>query len=48
VTETELSAVDALLAEKSGWDTAARAAVKRGADDIGPWLEFTAPQRAKK
>jgi hypothetical protein len=48
VTETELSAVDALLAEKSGWNAAARAAVKRGMDDIGPWLEFTAPDRETK
>jgi poly(3-hydroxybutyrate) depolymerase len=48
VTETELSAIDALLAEKSGWDAAARTAVKRGTDDIGPWLEFTAPQRTAK
>jgi len=45
VTETELSAIDALLAEKGGWDTAARAAVERGTDDIGPWLEFTPPPR---
>ena len=29
VTETELSAVDALLAEKSGWDSAARAAASQ-------------------
>jgi hypothetical protein len=48
VTETELSAVDALLAEKSGWDAAARAAVRRGVDEIGPWLEFTVPQRERK
>jgi hypothetical protein len=37
-----------LLAEKRGWDTAARAAVKRGTNDIEPWLEFTVPQRAGK
>ncbi len=48
VTETELSAIDALLAEKSGWDSAARAAVRRGTDDIGPWLEFTTPQHTAK
>jgi poly(3-hydroxybutyrate) depolymerase len=48
VTETELSAVDALLAEKSAWDSVTRAAVKHGTDEIGPWLEFTAPRRAAK
>jgi poly(3-hydroxybutyrate) depolymerase len=48
VTETELSAVDALLAEKGAWDAATRAAVKRGRDDIGPWLEFTVPKRIVK
>ncbi|HEY1048770.1 MAG TPA: CapA family protein, partial [Prosthecobacter sp.] len=47
VTETELSAVDAMLADKSGWDEAARAAVKRGADELGPFLEFTEPTPAK-
>jgi poly(3-hydroxybutyrate) depolymerase len=47
VTEIELSAIDALLAEKGGWDAAARAAVKRGTDDIGPWLEFTPPRAAR-
>lgn len=46
VTEIEMSAVDALLATKSGWDAATRAAVKRGTDDIGPYLEFTSPQPA--
>ncbi|WP_146852532.1 CapA family protein [Brevifollis gellanilyticus] len=44
VTETELSAVDAMLADKSAWNAAARAAVKRGADDVGPYLEFGTPK----
>jgi len=44
VTETELSSVDALLAEKSSWDTQTRAAVKRGSDHTGPFLEFITPQ----
>lgn len=35
VTSAELSGVDALLAEKGGWDAPNRAAVKRGADEIG-------------
>ncbi len=48
VTETELSAVDALLAEKSGWDASARAAVKRGKDEIGYYLEFNTPQPVVK
>ncbi|HTB82711.1 MAG TPA: CapA family protein [Candidatus Sulfotelmatobacter sp.] len=47
VTETELSAVDALLAEKSGWDAASRAAVKRGHDDIGFYLNFLEPKPAR-
>jgi poly(3-hydroxybutyrate) depolymerase len=41
VTETELATIEARLAEKSGWDASARAAVKRGADECGPFLEFT-------
>jgi len=48
VTETELSAVDALLAEKSSWDASARAAVKRGHDEIGYYLEFNTPQPVAK
>ena len=44
VTETELSAIDALLAEKSGWDKPARASVKRGMDEVGRYLEFSTPQ----
>jgi hypothetical protein len=47
VTEAELSAVAALLAEKSGWDAPSRMAVKRGADGIGPYLEFFTPPLAK-
>lgn len=47
-TETELSAIDALLAEKSGWNAAARAAVKRGHDDVGNYLEFLTPQASAK
>jgi hypothetical protein len=46
VTETELSAIEALLAEKSNWDAPSRAAVKRGADKIGRYLEFFTPQPA--
>jgi UDP-N-acetylmuramoyl-tripeptide--D-alanyl-D-alanine ligase/cyanophycin synthetase/poly-gamma-glutamate synthesis protein (capsule biosynthesis protein) len=41
VTEAELSTIDSLLAEKSGWDAATRAAVKPGKDECGPYLEFT-------
>ncbi len=48
VTDTELSAVDSMLAEKSGWDTAARAAVKRGKDEVGNYLEFLPPQPPAK
>ncbi|HWA97814.1 MAG TPA: CapA family protein [Pirellulales bacterium] len=43
VTEAELAELDSLLAEKSGWTPSLRAAVKRGADAIGPFLEFCAP-----
>jgi hypothetical protein len=41
VTEAELETIETLLAEKSGWDAAARAAVQRGADESGPYLEFS-------
>ena len=41
VTEDELTTIESLLAEKSGWDAAVREAVKRGADECGPFLEFT-------
>jgi len=43
VTETEFATVEALLADKSGWDTPTRAAVQRGADEIGRYLEFFPP-----
>ncbi len=43
VNENEMSQVEKLLAEKSGWDAAARAAVKRGRDQIGSFLEFSTP-----
>jgi Bacterial capsule synthesis protein PGA_cap len=43
VTESQLAEIDALLAEKGGWNTATHAAVKRGADEIGPFLEFGMP-----
>ncbi len=43
VTESQLAEIDALLAEKGGWNTATHAAVKRGADEIGPFLEFSMP-----
>ena len=48
VTETELSAIDALLAEKSAWDAPARAAVKRGQDETGRYLEFLTPHATTK
>jgi poly(3-hydroxybutyrate) depolymerase len=48
VTKAELSSIEALLANKSGWDTAVRAAVKHDADDVGPYLEFTPPQRGSR
>lgn len=41
VTEDELKSIESMLAEKSGWDAAVREAVKRGADECGPFLEFT-------
>ncbi|MDB6004029.1 MAG: Mur ligase, middle domain protein [Prosthecobacter sp.] len=40
VTAQELGEINALLGEKSGWDAAARGAVKQGRDDIGSFLEF--------
>lgn len=40
VSGQELAEIDALLAEKSGWHGAVRDAVRRGADDIGSYLEF--------
>ena len=45
VTAEEMTRVEALLAEKSGWDAAVHAAVKRGSDEIGPYLDFTEPLR---
>jgi hypothetical protein len=43
VTEKELVDIETLLAEKSGWNATVRAAVKRGTDDIGSYLEFSVP-----
>lgn len=40
VNEAEIAEIDKLLAEKSGWHGAVRAAVKRGKDEVGPYLEF--------
>jgi hypothetical protein len=48
VTEPELSAIDALLTEKSGWDAAERAAVTRGQDEVGRYLEFSTPKPPAK
>ena len=45
VTAEEISQVESLLAEKSGWDATTRAAVKRGKDEIGEYLDFGTPQR---
>lgn len=45
LTEPEFSAFAALLAAKSNWDEATRAAVKPGRDDIGPFLELSEPAR---
>jgi len=43
VTEEEMTTVESLLAEKSGWDAATRGVVRRGKDDVGPYLEFPMP-----
>ena len=43
VSESQLAEINVLLAEKSGWNAATHAAVKRGADEIGPYLEFGTP-----
>jgi hypothetical protein len=48
VTETEFSAVDALLAQTSAWDASSGAAVKRGQDEIGYYLEFLTPRPSAK
>lgn len=48
VNEKELAEIDALLAEKSGWNAAQRAAVQRGTDDIGPYLELSQPAQTAK
>ena len=47
LTEAELGVIDALLAEKSHWNAASRAAVKSGKDDIGCYLEFSRPNDPK-
>ncbi len=41
VTQQELGEINTLLGEKSGWEGAARAAVKQGSDDVGSFLEFS-------
>ena len=43
VTEAELTEIDKTLAEKSGWSAAVRASVRRGQDEIGPFLDFDQP-----
>ena len=48
VNEKELTEIDTLLAEKSGWTAAQSAAVQRGADDIGAYLEFGTPKQTTK
>jgi hypothetical protein len=45
VTEAELSEIETLLAGKSGWDAPTHAAVKRGADGVGRYLEFFTPRQ---
>jgi poly-gamma-glutamate capsule biosynthesis protein CapA/YwtB (metallophosphatase superfamily)/poly(3-hydroxybutyrate) depolymerase len=47
-TESELATVDALLEEKSGWNGPVRAAVRRGVDAVGHYLEFLPPSTATK
>ncbi len=47
VTSQELGEIHTLLGEKSGWDEAARAAVKQGSDDIGSFLEFSKQVQAR-
>lgn len=47
VSDKELGEINALLGEKSGWDAAARAAVKQGSDEIGSFLEFSPVPVAK-
>src|SRR5262249_4580216 len=43
VTADEMNTVEKLLAEKGGWDASARAAVHRGKDAVGYYLDFSAP-----
>ena len=45
VTSEEMTRVESLLVEKGAWDAPTRAAVKRGADEIGKYLDFTTPAR---
>ncbi len=47
VTLEELGEINTQLGEKSGWDAAARAAVKTGSDDIVSFLEFSPVREAK-
>ncbi len=44
LTPDEMTRLRAQLAEKSSWNAAQDAAVKRGADDIGEYLDFTEPK----
>jgi len=46
LTAVEMGAVDALLAEKSHWNSVERAAIKEGKDDVGYYLEFPSPEAA--
>ncbi|HVE15526.1 MAG TPA: CapA family protein, partial [Chthoniobacterales bacterium] len=48
VTGLELAAVEALLATESKWDGPTHAAVKRGIDEIGRYLEFTGDRPAAR
>jgi len=43
VSQVQLSEIDTLLAKKGGWDKATHTAVKRGEDEIGPFLDFGTP-----
>jgi hypothetical protein len=48
VNDKELTEIDALLAKKSAWTPAQRAAVHRSSDDIGLYLEFSTPKPLTK
>jgi hypothetical protein len=48
VNAQELADIDSLLADRSKWSPADRAAVTKGADEIGPYLEFSNSPAAGK